>query len=40
MSKTNFLNLIKILEMNPQQIQNPFQKLTKSSKNQNNQERK
>jgi hypothetical protein len=40
MSKTNILNFIKIVDMNPQQIQNPFQKKTKNSKSPIKHERK
>ena len=40
MSKKNILNFIKIVDMNPQQIQNPFQKKTKNSKSPIKHERK
>ncbi len=40
MSKSNILNFIKIVDMNPQQIQNPFQKKTKNSKSPIKHERK
>jgi len=40
MSKKNILNFIKIVDINPQQIQNPFQKNTKNSKSPIKQERK